>query len=153
VQAAPWAGEPGPVTQDEGIRAGTTPGSLARLEPAFRPDGTITAGNASQLSDGAAAVVVMSAERAAALGAEPLAEVVGTGMCADRFTALHTVPAIALQAALKKAGLDVGDLGLIEINEAFASVALHATRMLGARDDIVNVNGGSETQVNPRVTP
>jgi acetyl-CoA C-acetyltransferase len=143
VEAAPRAGEPGLVTQDEGIRPGTTAGSLARLQPAFRPDGSITAGNASQLSDGAAAVVVMSTERAAALGREPLAEVVSAGMCADRFAYLHTVPAIALRRALKKAGLDVGDLGLIEINEAFASVALHATRMLGANDDIVNVNGGS----------
>jgi acetyl-CoA C-acetyltransferase len=135
----------GPVLadRDEGIRPGTTAEALAKLEPAFSDAGTITAGNASQLSDGAAAVVVMSADRAAALGIEPLAEIVSTGMCADRFACLHTVPALALQAALKKAGKDVADLGLIEINEAFASVALHATRMLGADEDIVNVNGGS----------
>lgn len=131
------------IDRDEGIRPGTTAGSLAKLEPAFGATGTITAGNASQLSDGAAAVVVMSAGRAAALGIEPLAEIVSTGMCADRFAYLHTVPALALQAALKKAAKDVGDLGLIEINEAFASVALHATRMLGADEDIVNPNGGS----------
>jgi acetyl-CoA C-acetyltransferase len=85
----------------------------------------------------------MSADRAAALGIEPLAEIVSWGMCAERFGYLHTVPAIALQSALKKAGKDAGDLGLIEINEAFASVAVHATRMLGVSEDIVNVNGGS----------
>jgi acetyl-CoA C-acetyltransferase len=134
---------PALIDQDEGIRPGTTAEALAKLEPAFSAAGTITAGNASQLSDGAAAVVVMSADRAAALGVEPLAEIVSTGMCADRFAYLHTVPAVALQAALKKAAMDIGDLGLIEINEAFASVALHATRMLGAAEDIVNVGGGS----------
>jgi acetyl-CoA C-acetyltransferase len=131
------------IGDDEGIWPQTTADSLAGLRPAFTPEGTITAGNASQLSDGAAAVVVMSASRAAALGIEPLAEIVSTGMCADEFAYLHTVPAIALQAALKKAGKEVSDLGLIEINEAFASVALHANRMLGSSEDIVNVNGGS----------
>jgi acetyl-CoA C-acetyltransferase len=110
------------VDQDEGIRPDTTLESLSRLEPAFGAGGTITAGNASQLSDGAAAVVVMSADRAAALGLEPLAEIVASGMCAERFGYLHTVPAIALQAALKKAGKGIYDLGLLEINEAFASV-------------------------------
>jgi acetyl-CoA C-acetyltransferase len=132
-----------PVSHDEGIRPETTAETLARLPPAFTPDGTITAGNASQLADGAAALVVMSAERAEALGVEPLAEVVSHAMCADRFAYLHTVPAIALQKALEKAKLSVDDLGLIEINEAFASVSLHATRMLGASEDVVNVNGGS----------
>jgi len=131
------------VERDEGIRPQTTSESLAALPPAFTPAGTITAGNASQLSDGAAAVVVMSAERARALGVEPLAEVLAHGMCADRFAYLHTVPAIALEKALKKAGKDLHDLGLLEVNEAFASVALHATRMLGADQDMVNVNGGS----------
>jgi acetyl-CoA C-acetyltransferase len=131
------------VERDEGIRPQTTSESLAQLPPAFTPAGTITAGNASQLSDGAAAVVVMSAERADALGVQPLAEILAHGMCADRFAYLHTVPAIALEKALKKAGRDAHDLGLIEINEAFASVALHATRMLGADQEIVNVNGGS----------
>ena len=85
----------------------------------------------------------MRRERADALGAEPLAEVVASGMSAERFAYLHTVPALALRAALDKAGLDVGDLGVIEINEAFASVAVHATRMLGVSEDIVNVNGNS----------
>jgi acetyl-CoA C-acetyltransferase len=131
------------VERDEGIRPETTAEALAALPPAFTPDGTITAGNASQLSDGAAATVVMSAARAEALGLEPLAEIVGHGMCADRFAYLHTVPAIALEKALKKAGKHVDDLGLLEINEAFASVAVHATRMLGADEAIVNVNGGS----------
>jgi acetyl-CoA C-acetyltransferase len=131
------------VDRDEGIRGDAAPRSLAELPPAFTHRGTITAGNASQLSDGAAATVVMSAERAEALGVEPLAEILAHGMCAERFEYLHTVPAIALERALKKAGRQVDDLGLIEINEAFASVALHATRMLGADDDRVNVNGGS----------
>ena len=131
------------VERDEGIRPETTSEALAALPPAFGPGGTITAGNASQLSDGAAATVVMSAARAEALGVEPLAEILAHGMCADRFAYLHTVPAIALEKALKKAGKDIDDLGLVDINEAFASVALHATRMLGADETIVNVNGGS----------
>jgi acetyl-CoA C-acetyltransferase len=131
------------VSEDEGIRPEATAESLAELPPAFGADGTITAGNASQLSDGAAAVTVMSAERAERLGLEPLAEIVASGMCAERFGYLHTVPAIALRNALEKAGLDVTDIGLLEINEAFASVAVHATRMLGASEDIVNVNGNS----------
>jgi acetyl-CoA C-acetyltransferase len=139
----PARGGPTVVERDEGIRPQTTSEALAALPPAFGPDGTITAGNASQLSDGAAATVVMSAARAEALGVEPLAEILAHGMCADRFAYLHTVPAIALEKALKKAGKDIDDLGLVEINEAFASVALHATRMLGADETIVNVNGGS----------
>ena len=137
------SGETTVVERDEGIRQQTTYESLAQLPPAFTPAGTITAGNASQLSDGAAALVVISAERAEALGVEPLAEILAYGMCADRFAYLHTVPAIALEKALKKAGMDPHDVGLLEINEAFASVALHATRMLGADQEIVNVNGGS----------
>ena len=131
------------VDEDEGIRPDASAESLAKLPPAFAAGGTITAGNASQLSDGAAAVTVMSAERAEKLGIEPLAEIVASGMCAERFAYLHTVPAIALQNALEKAGLDITDIGLFEINEAFASVAIHATRMLGVSEDIVNVNGNS----------
>jgi acetyl-CoA C-acetyltransferase len=91
------AGETTVVERDEGIRPQTTYESLAELPPAFTPAGTITAGNASQLSDGAAAIVVMSAERAEALGVEPLAEILAYGMCADGFAYLHTVPAIALE--------------------------------------------------------
>src|SRR5689334_5777402 len=129
--------------EDEGIRPDATAESLASLAPAFGVDGTITAGNASQLSDGAAAVVVMSAERAEALGIEPLAEIVASGMCAERFAYLHTVPAFALQKALQKASLKITDIGLVEINEAFASVAVHSTHMLEVGEEIVNVNGSS----------
>jgi acetyl-CoA C-acetyltransferase len=135
--------DPAAVRDDEGIRPETTPASLARLPPAFGDGGTITAGNASQVSDGAAAVTVMSADRATELGIAPLAEIVACGACAERFAYLHTVPAMALQAALQKANLEVEDLGVVEINEAFASVAVHATRMLGVSEDIVNVNGNS----------
>ena len=117
----------GDVLDDEGIRPETTLAVLATLPPAFNEDGTITAGNASQLADGAAALVVMSAERAEALGLEPLAEIVTHAMCADRFAYLHTVPAIALAKALDRSGLAIDDLGLVEINEAAASVAVHAT--------------------------
>jgi acetyl-CoA C-acetyltransferase len=136
----------GPATtieRDEGIRPGTTTESLGKLAPAFKKDGTITAGNASQISDGAAAVVVMSEARARKLQAEPLAEVVAHGMSADRYAWLHTVPALALANALKKAGLTAGDLDLVEINEAFAAVALNATRMLELDEERVNVNGGA----------
>jgi acetyl-CoA C-acetyltransferase len=136
----------GPATRierDEGIRPDTTAESLGKLAPAFKKDGTITAGNASQISDGAAAVVVMSEARARRLQAEPLAEVVAHGMSADRYAWLHTVPALALAHALKKAGLTAGDLDLVEINEAFAAVALNATRMLELDEERVNVNGGA----------
>ncbi len=142
-------GDPLVVSKDEGIRPETTAESLGRLKPAFRDGGTITAGNASQISDGAAATVVMSKEQASALGLEPVAEIVAHGMSAERFPYLHTVPAIAIQNALKKAGLDVHDLGLVEINEAFASVALHATRLLGVDEAIVNPNGGAVALGHP----
>jgi acetyl-CoA C-acetyltransferase len=142
-------GDAATVARDEGIRPDSSPGSLAALGPAFTPDGTVTAGNASQISDGAAAAVVMSAERAQELGLEPLAEIVAYGMSADRFPSLHTVPALAMQKALKKAGLDAADLELLEINEAFAAVALHASRMLGADEAIVNVNGGAVALGHP----
>ena len=131
------------VERDEGVRAGTTTESLGKLPPAFRPGGTITAGNASQISDGAAAVVVMSKDRARALKLEPIAEIVAHGMSADRYAWLHTVPALALNHALKKAGLAAGDLDLVEINEAFAAVALNASRMLELDEERVNVNGGA----------
>ena len=131
------------VERDEGVRAGTTAEALGKLPPAFRPKGTITAGNASQISDGAAAVVVMSKERAKGLKVEPLVEIVAHGMSADRYAWLHTVPALALSNALKKAGLDPGDLDLVEVNEAFAAVALNASRMLGLDEERVNVNGGA----------
>src|SRR5438552_5195042 len=137
------------VARDEGIRPGTTAEKLAKLSPAFRVQGTITAGNASQISDGAAAVVVMSAERAAAEGIEPLAEVVAHGMSADRYAWLHTVPALAIDHALQKASLKAADLELVEINEAFAAVALNATRTLGLNEERVNVNGGAVALGHP----
>jgi acetyl-CoA C-acetyltransferase len=137
------------VARDEGVRPETTAESLGKLPPAFKSGGTITAGNASQISDGAAAVVVMSSERARALGVEPLVEIVAHGMSADRYAWLHTVPALALSSALKKAGLAAGDLDAVEINEAFAAVALNATRMLGLDEDRVNVNGGAVALGHP----
>jgi acetyl-CoA C-acetyltransferase len=142
-------GEAVRVVRDEGVRPDTTVESLGKLAPAFSKDGTITAGNASQISDGAAAVVVMSKERAQKLGVEPLVEVVAHGMSADRFAWLHTVPALALSNALKKAGLEVDDLDLVEINEAFAAVALNATRMLDLDEERVNVNGGAVALGHP----
>jgi acetyl-CoA C-acetyltransferase len=149
VEVARPKGDPVRVERDEGIRPDATAESLARLKPAFEEDGTITAGNASQISDGGAAVVVMSRERAVALGLQPMVEVVAHGMSAERFPYLHTVPALAMERALKKAGLAASDLGLVEINEAFASVSLHAGRMLGVDEDIVNVNGGAVALGHP----
>ncbi|MDQ4124068.1 MAG: acetyl-CoA C-acetyltransferase [Actinomycetota bacterium] len=146
-------GDPIQFKADEGVRAQTTAETLAKLRPAFRTDGTITAGNASQISDGAAAVVVMSAERAEALGIAPMAEILAHGMSADRPPYLHTVPALAVQAALKKAGLSANDLDLVEINEAFAAVAIHSTRMLfngdKSAEEKVNVNGGAVALGHP----
>lgn len=142
-------GDPVVVERDEGIRPETTEEILSTLAPAFTPEGTITAGNSSQLSDGAAAVVVVRSELAERLGLTPLAEIVAHGMSAERFTWLHTVPATALQHALKKAQLDVGDLGLVEINEAFAAVSLHSTRVLGVDEELVNVNGGAVSLGHP----
>jgi acetyl-CoA C-acetyltransferase len=149
VETQGGTGGPIVVARDEGIRPDTTPESLAALPPAFGEAGTITAGNASQISDGGAAVVVTSREKAEELGLSPLAEIVAHGMAAERFAYLHSVPAIALQHALKKAGLDVHDLGLIEVNEAFAAVALNVTKVLGVSDDIVNVNGGAVALGHP----
>jgi len=142
-------GEAVRVERDEGIRQDVTLEALAKLPAAFKKDGTITAGNASQISDGAAAVVVMSKERAEKLGLEPLAEIVSHGMSAERYAWLHTVPALALTAALNKAGLETSDLDLIEINEAFAAVALNSTRMLRLDEDHVNVNGGAVALGHP----
>ena len=153
LEVAQRKGEPLVFDTDEGIRPDVTAESLGRLMPVFQKDGTITAGNASQISNGGAAVIVMSAERAAMLGIEPVAEVVAHGMSADEPPYLHTVPALAIQAALKKAGLAAGDLDLLEINEAFAAVALHSTRMLfngdAAAEDKVNVNGGAVALGHP----
>src|SRR5580700_4840697 len=131
------------VTQDEGIRPGTTVETLAKLKPAFGRDGTITAGTASQISDGAAAVVVMSAEAAQQAGADVLAEIGAHGNVAGPDNSLHSQPSHAIRQALAKAGRDIKDLDLIEINEAFAAVAIQSTRDLGITNDIVNVNGGA----------
>ncbi|MEA2551056.1 MAG: acetyl-CoA C-acetyltransferase [Actinomycetota bacterium] len=136
-------GDPITFSRDEGIRPDSSVERLAALPPAFTPEGTVTAGNASQISDGAAAVVVMSATKAEELGLTPLAEIVSYGMSADRFASLHTVPAIATERALKRAGLATTDLGLLEINEAFAAVPIHSAQMLRVSEDIVNVNGGA----------
>jgi acetyl-CoA C-acetyltransferase len=142
-------GDPLVVDRDQGIRPDATVEALASLKPAFKKDGTITAGNASQISDGGAALVVMSAERAQGLGLEPLAEVVAHGMSAERYPYLHTVPAIAMENALKKAGLSAHDLGVVEINEAFAAVSLNASRMLGLDEGMVNPNGGAVALGHP----
>ncbi len=144
-------GDPVVFETDEGIRPGTTAESLGKLKPVFQSDGTITAGNASQISNGGAALVVMSKERADELGLQPFAEIVAHGMSAEEPPYLHTVPALAAQAALKKAGMSPNDLDLVEINEAFAAVALHSTRMLfnGSGEDKVNVNGGAVALGHP----
>jgi acetyl-CoA C-acetyltransferase len=136
-------GEPLIVDTDEGVRADTTAESLAALRPAFAKDGTITAGSASQISDGACAVVVMSAEAAAAAGVTVLAEVGAHGVVAGPDNSLQSQPANAIQAALAKAGLTAADLDLVEINEAFAAVAIQSMRDLGLDSGKVNVNGGA----------
>ena len=137
------------VERDEGIRADTRAETLAKLRPAFSPDGTVTAGNASQISDGGAAVMVTSAEAAERMNLTPIAEIVGYGMSADRYPSLHTVPALALEKALKRAGLAVGDLGLLEVNEAFAAVGLHTARVLEMDEALINVNGGAVALGHP----
>ena len=137
------------VDQDEGIRPGTTAEGLGRLRPAFSPDGTITAGNASQISDGAAAVVVTSRERAAADGLEVLASIVAYGTVAGPDTSLHSQPSRAIVDACRRAGVAIDDLDLVEINEAFAAVALCSTRELGLDEGIVNVNGGAVALGHP----
>ena len=142
-------GDPLVFARDDGIRPDTSLETLAKLKPAFQKEGTITAGNASQLSDGSAAVVVMSPSAAERLGAMPMAEIVAYGISAERYAFLHTVPALAIQNAAKKAGIDVHDLPLIEINEAFAAVAVNSTRMLGVDEAIVNVNGGAVALGHP----
>jgi len=136
-------GDPLVVTEDEGVRPGTTVETLAKLRPAFAKDGTITAGNASQLSDGACAVVVMSAAKAAELGAPVLAEIGAHGVVAGPDNSLQVQPANAIRAALAKAGAQVSDIDLFEINEAFAAVGLASVRELGVDPAKVNVDGGA----------
>ncbi|WP_045822311.1 acetyl-CoA C-acetyltransferase [Williamsia herbipolensis] len=136
-------GDPIEFAEDEGIRADTTADSLGRLKPAFRRDGTITAGNASQISDGAAAVVVMSKEKATELGLEWLAEIGPHGVVAGPDSTLQAQPANAIAKACARAGISPTDLDLIEINEAFSAVGLASTDQLGVDPEIVNVNGGA----------
>ena len=136
-------GEPIQLTDDEGIRSDVDAASLARLRAAFVADGNITAGNASQISDGAAACIVTTLERAEALGVEPLAELVSHGQVAGPDASLLHQPSNAIALALEKAGMTVADLDLLEINEAFAAVALASMDALGVSDQMVNVNGGA----------
>ncbi|MFF4716037.1 acetyl-CoA C-acetyltransferase [Streptomyces eurythermus] len=136
-------GDPVLFSKDEGIRADTTAESLAKLRPAFTKDGTITAGSSSQISDGAAAVVVMSKAKAQELGLDWLAEIGAHGNVAGPDNSLQSQPSNAIRHALGKEGLDVSDLDLIEINEAFAAVTVQSMKDLGVSTEKVNVNGGA----------
>ncbi|KOG39457.1 acetyl-CoA C-acetyltransferase [Streptomyces decoyicus] len=136
-------GEPVVFSKDEGIRGETTAESLGKLRPAFAKDGTITAGTSSQISDGAAAVVVMSKAKAEELGLEWIAEIGAHGNVAGPDNSLQSQPSNAINHALGKDGLTVGDLDLIEINEAFAAVAVQSMKDLGVSPEKVNVNGGA----------
>ncbi|MGD1225051.1 MULTISPECIES: acetyl-CoA C-acetyltransferase [Streptomyces] len=136
-------GEPVVFSKDEGIRGETTAESLGKLRPAFTRDGTITAGTSSQISDGAAAVVVMSKAKAQELGLEWIAEIGAHGNVAGPDNSLQSQPSNAILHALKKEGLEVEDLDLIEINEAFAAVAVQSMKDLGVSTEKVNVNGGA----------
>ncbi|MFJ4688207.1 acetyl-CoA C-acetyltransferase [Streptomyces sp. NPDC088789] len=136
-------GDPVLFSEDEGIRADTTAETLGKLRPAFTKDGTITAGTASQISDGAAAVVVMSKAKALELGLDWIAEIGAHGNVAGPDNSLQSQPSNAIAHALKKEGIGVGDLDLIEINEAFAAVALQSMKDLGVSPERVNVNGGA----------
>lgn len=131
------------IKADEGIRPNTTAEVLAKLKPVFNPTGTITAGNASAISDGATALVLMSKQNADKLGLEYLAEIVSHGSVAGPDTALHEQPANAINVALAKAKLKISDLDLFEINEAFAAVSAVSMNKLGISTDITNVNGGA----------
>jgi acetyl-CoA C-acetyltransferase len=136
-------GDPVEFSTDEGVRGDTTAESLSRLRPAFASDGTITAGSASQISDGAAAVVVMSKAKAEELGLSWLAEIGAHGVVAGPDASLHEQPANAITAACAKEGIEPAALDLVEINEAFAAVGIVSTRKLGIDPEKVNVNGGA----------
>jgi acetyl-CoA C-acetyltransferase len=137
------------VAADEQPRADTTLEGLAKLKPVFQEDGTITAGNAPGVNDGAAALLMMSASEASRRGLQPLAEWVASGESAADTPYLATVPATAIQAALKKCDLRVRDMDLLEINEAFAAVACTAMDLLGVEEDRVNVDGGAVALGHP----
>ncbi|MFW3169394.1 acetyl-CoA C-acetyltransferase [Geodermatophilus sp. CPCC 206100] len=136
-------GDPIEFREDEGVRPDTTADTLARLKPAFAEDGTITAGTASQISDGACAVVVMSAEKAAELGLTPIAEIGAHGVVAGPDATLQSQPSRAIARACAREGIEPADLDLVEINEAFAAVGIVSTRELGVDPEKVNVNGGA----------
>ncbi len=142
-------GEPVTVSEDEGIRSDATAESMSRLRPAFGREGSITAGNASQISDGAAAVIVADKEAAEAVGLPIVAEILAYGQIGGADATLHERPAEALRVALKRSSLTPQDLALVEINEAFASVALWSARMLDLDGAMVNVNGGAVALGHP----
>jgi acetyl-CoA C-acetyltransferase len=143
VQIPQRKGDPLEFAEDEGIRADTTPDSLSGLKPAFRKDGTITAGSASQISDGAAAVVVMNKHKAKELGLTWLCEIGAHGVVAGPDSTLQSQPANAIKKAIAREGITVDQLDVIEINEAFSAVALASMKELGVDPDKVNVNGGA----------
>jgi acetyl-CoA C-acetyltransferase len=136
-------GDPIVVDADEGVRPGTTPESLGELRPAFAKEGTITAGNASQISDGGAAVIMTSRAKAEELGATPLAELIGYGMVAGPDPSLLHQPSRSIKRALESVNLSVKDIDLFELNEAFAAVGIASMKDLGITDEIANVNGGA----------
>ncbi|MCO5318870.1 MAG: acetyl-CoA C-acetyltransferase [Microthrixaceae bacterium] len=136
-------GDPILFEEDEGVRAGTTVESLAGLRPAFDKAGNITAGNASQISDGAAAVIVCSKEAADRLGATPIAEVLASGQVAGPDASLLTQPSRAIKAALESSGISQSEIDLYELNEAFAAVGVASMQDLGITDEVTNVNGGA----------
>jgi acetyl-CoA acetyltransferase family protein len=133
----------GEVTRDEHPRPDTSAERLAALKPAFRKDGTVTAGNSSGLNDGAAALVVASAEKAAELGVEPLGRFVGSAVAGVDPRVMGIGPVPAVRKLLARAGVEPGELDLVELNEAFASQSLHVIRELGLDPERVNVNGGA----------
>lgn len=137
------------VSRDESIRADTTAEKLGKLKPAFGADGLITAGNAPGVNDGAAALVLMSEEKAKELGLKPLAAIVGHAMVGQEPPYLHTVPALAIQKALKKANMTVADLDVIEVNEAFAAVTLTSLKLLEANPERMNTKGGAVAMGHP----
>ena len=136
-------GDPVVFSEDEGVRADTTMESLGALRPAFDKAGNITAGNASQISDGGAAVVVASKAAAERIGGDPLGEIVSYGEVAGPDASLLTQPSRSILQALERAGLSVSDVDLFELNEAFAAVGVASMKDLGITDEIVNVNGGA----------
>jgi len=142
-------GDPTIVDTDEGVRPGTTSESLGKLRPAFDKAGNITAGNASQISDGASAVIVTSQAKAEELGVTPLGEVVGYGQVAGPDPSLLTQPARAIKQAAERTGTAIGDIDLFELNEAFAAVGVASMDDLGISDDIVNINGGAIAYGHP----